>query len=109
MFSEVFITFALAVLAKGAVTAPVPFTTKAEISIVQNPVGNSDTRIYYQPSSGTITEYSVSGPFDVGRTVGTGPLAIVPAAQALQGTPISAIVLGPGFTEESPISLSFSW
>ncbi|KAG6856600.1 hypothetical protein H0H87_002692 [Tephrocybe sp. NHM501043] len=104
-----FTTFALAVMAQGAATRPgafVPFSTKGDLAIVQDPSGNGDTRIYYQPSSGTITEYSVSGPFDVGRTVGTGPLSIVPATQALQGTPIEAVVLGPGYTEESRASYS---
>ncbi|KAG6907690.1 hypothetical protein DXG01_007793 [Tephrocybe rancida] len=105
MFSKALLTFALALLAKAATTAPglVPFTTQAGVTIVQNTAGNGDTRIYYQPSSGTITEYSVSGPFDVGKTVGRGPVALVPASQALPATPISSVVLGPDWTEASPV------
>lgn len=94
MFSKLLLTFALALSMGGAFAAPsvVPFTTKSDIAIIQNPNGNGDSRIYYQPASGTITEYSLSGNFDTGKTKGTGPLAIVPAAQAFQGTPISAVV-----------------
>ncbi|KAF8060841.1 hypothetical protein FPV67DRAFT_1673676 [Lyophyllum atratum] len=94
MFSKIFLTFALATAMGGVLAVPriVPFDTKADIAIVQDPIGNGDSRIYYQPASGTITEYSLSGNFDNGKTKGTGPLAIVPAAQALQGTPIEAVV-----------------
>lgn len=83
----------------AAAAAAVPFSAKGGIAHVQDPAGSGDTRIYYQPTdTGIITEYSVSDVFDVGRTVGTGPLRLVPPAEALQGTPIAA-VLFPGYTE----------
>ncbi|KAG6910633.1 hypothetical protein DXG01_009142 [Tephrocybe rancida] len=93
MLSKIFITFALVLFAKGAPTAPasVPFSTQADFAIVINPVGDGDSRLYFQPESGTISEYSISGPFDTGFVYGDpSPLDIVPAAEALLGTSISA-------------------
>ncbi|KAG6907227.1 hypothetical protein DXG01_009844 [Tephrocybe rancida] len=99
MLSKIFIAFALILFAIGAPTAPasVTFSTQADFALVMNPAGDGDSRLYSQPESGTISEYSITGPFDTGFIKGIpSPIDIVPAAEVLAGTSISAGILGPG-------------
>ncbi|KAG6916932.1 hypothetical protein DXG01_004693, partial [Tephrocybe rancida] len=100
------VLFALALLAKCA-TASFPFATQASFSIIVNPGGlpgvNNDTRLYFQSMEGLITEISISGPFDTGF-VHSSPFTVSHNAnETLPATPVSAGILGPGFTEESHI------
>ncbi|KAG6902016.1 hypothetical protein C0995_005664 [Termitomyces sp. Mi166 len=108
MLPIVFITFLIAVFVTGGVSTPaiVPFYTQADVAIIQNPNGDGDTRVYYQPSSGTIAEYSLTGPFDVGNIFDKPGFVVVPATETHPGTPIAAAVLGPSFKEESPVIAS---
>ncbi|KAJ7499965.1 hypothetical protein FB451DRAFT_1016013 [Mycena latifolia] len=60
------------------------------VAAVQSTTG--DTRLYYQDASNAIRAAVVTGTFTVGRL--TSDVLVVPAAQALSGTPIAATAPG---------------
>ncbi|KAG6890671.1 hypothetical protein C0992_013343 [Termitomyces sp. T32_za158] len=108
MLFKPILALSLAVLAKGVMAqSAFPPPAQGDISMIQNPSGNGDTRIYYQQSSGDILQLLVSGPFDVGGHVYAPWQIIVPSAEVLPGTPITTAVLGTNtWNEESIPSLT---
>ncbi|KAJ7587588.1 hypothetical protein C8J56DRAFT_942163 [Mycena floridula] len=68
----------------------ISFTAFGSVSAVQLTTG--DTRIYHQKPDGSIWQVAVSGVFFQGKFASDG--MIVPAGEALLGTPIAATVNG---------------
>ncbi|KAF8896007.1 hypothetical protein BD779DRAFT_1782262 [Infundibulicybe gibba] len=117
MFSKIlFVLSALSVITStlahvGRAADVIPLSPLGGVGAVQG--DNSDTRLYYQKSDGSINEYSVSNAFNAGNS--TANIGLVPAGQAQLGTPIVATTINGDFLQEihvyffSPSNVLSEW
>ena len=92
-----------AVLATVAVTTAesdfVPLTPVGDIAAVQSVVQNEDTCLFYQQSDGAIYQRVVTGPFTDSTSTSPSVGPLVPADEAMFGTPIAACEIDSGSIE----------
>ncbi|KAF8896004.1 hypothetical protein BD779DRAFT_1466044 [Infundibulicybe gibba] len=117
MFSKIlFVLSALSVITSAfphveRAAELVPLSSVGGVGAVQTTT--SDTRLYYQNSDGSISEYGITNTFSAGRRSSNGVL--VPAGQAQIGTPIVATTLGSADFKEihvyffSPDNILSEW
>lgn len=77
----------------------VPVSPAGNVAALQDPTGN--TRLYYQKADGSIWQIAMAGPFTTG--VGFSDVQLVPASEALLGTPIITTPAGKDLTDVRPL------
>ncbi|KAJ6602678.1 hypothetical protein DFH09DRAFT_1354922 [Mycena vulgaris] len=99
MFSKLITTLTISVFCVVVLGGTIPAPRKADVLVPISPVGaisaqqgnTGETRLYWQNADASITEVGVNGPLTTGiLDISTTP--VVPASEALLGTPIATVV-----------------